>query len=59
MKTTAFYVTFLKTCKAARCQNSEDKTNIIIPLTRPKVQTNVVASGKKIGPDNAQQAATI
>jgi hypothetical protein len=27
--------------------------------TRPKIQTNVLAYGKKIGPDNAQQAGTL
>ena len=27
--------------------------------TWPKIQTNVLAYGKKIGPDNAQQAGTI
>ena len=27
--------------------------------TRPKIQTNVLVYGKKIGPDNAQQAGTI
>jgi hypothetical protein len=32
MKTAASSETFLKTCKAARCQNSEDKTHIITAL---------------------------
>ena len=27
--------------------------------TRPKIQTNVLVYGKKIGPDNAQEAGTI
>ena len=27
--------------------------------TRPKIQTNLLAYGKKIGPDNVQQAGTI